>query len=228
MINPDISALRQLPNIFWSVLRLDIDSFVLFHTLPDIRLAAWLFILSAGLSEALGQSIILFLNRVKPQQFFKALLSVGFSLSLGLGFWLLSNWFMVNLVFGAGLSWRPLGLTLAFACAPLLFSFLTAMPYLGVPVFFIVGFWSCLAMTTGLEAITDLSTKQALACVVLGYVFLQLFNRTIGRPVVALAQRMEAKITGVELKRGLSNLYDLTQSEAKRLERIKEYKKHEF
>ena len=217
MIDLDVSALRQIPQLISGVLRLDTETFSVLHGLPRASLLGWVIVLAVGVSEALGQSIMLFVNKVKPAQFVKALLAVGFSYSLSLILWLLSTWAIANLLFDAGLSWRTLARTLAFACTPLIFSFLAAMPYFGVAALFAIGFWSLLAMTTGLEAITDLWTQQALFSVVLGYLVFQLLRRTIGRPVVAFTKQLETRATGVELKRDIRDLYALTREEVKQL-----------
>ena len=86
------TAFQQLPQLVGGILTLDMDTYAALHTLPRIAPLAWLIVLSAGLSEALGHSVILFVNRVRPRRFVPALLSVALSWSLGIVLLFLSTW----------------------------------------------------------------------------------------------------------------------------------------
>ena len=217
MLDLNLNALSQIPALLGGVLSLDTDIFRKLHTLPGVTYLAWLILTFAGLSEALGQSVMLFLNRVRPNQFARALLSVGFSLGIGLAFWLASTWAVLNLGFGVSVSWFTLTRTLAFACAPLLFSFLTALPYFGVSVFALLGFWCLLGMATGVQAVTELGAREAFLSAVLGFIVWQVLQRTLGRPVVGLARRLERRAVGTALEHDVRHLYASIQSEKAQL-----------
>lgn len=224
MIDPNLSAFRQLPTIFMGVLGLDVDTFANLHAVPRITLLAWLTMLAVGISTALGQSVMLFLNRVKPTQFVKALLISGLNLTFSFIFWVFSTWLLARLVYDQSLPWRMLARTLAFSCSPLLIAFFTMIPYFGVSVFFLLSFWSLLGMITGLEALTALGTREALLCVSLGFVVMLLLQRTLGRPVVSLARWLEEQLIGKALERDISALYTSLQEEAAQLKTIVEDK----
>lgn len=217
MITADKSAFLQLREILTGVLQLDPSTFMILYGLPDSTLVAWSIVVTVGVSEAIGLSGMLFLNRIKPKQFLGALLNIAISLSVSLFLWLLSTWLIVNFVFDGDIGFRVLANTLAFSCIPLLFSFLTLMPYLGVAIFTVTGFWTLLAMLVGLQAVADIGNMQAFIALILGYIILLLSQRTIGRPIVALARQLERQALGTEIKTDLLELYSITQEELEKL-----------
>ena len=217
---PDSSIFEQLPQILGGILALDSETYAALHTLPGAGPLARLIILVAGFSEAAGQVIILFINRVRPRQFVPALLSVAFSFSVGLAVWFVSTWLIAMWGFGQDLTWFALARALSFACLPLTLLFFSAAPYFGVPAFVLLSFYSLLCVVTGLGAITTLTTLQALACVVFGWVTLQLLQRIIGRPMVALGRRIERRVAGLELQRDWQGLAKLVDERTQGLEAV--------
>ena len=89
-----------------------------------------------------------------------------------------------------------------------------------MPIFVLLSFYSLLCLVTGLEAVTTLTTPQALACVVFGWVALQVLQRTVGRPMVALGKRLERRVAGLELHRDLRGLAELVEQRQQELETV--------
>ena len=83
------------------------------------------------------------------------------------------------------------------------------MPYFGTPVYVLLTFYSLLCTVTGLEAITTLNTSQALACAAFGWVALQLLQRTLGRPMVALGKQLERRAAGTAFRNDRLDLTEL-------------------
>lgn len=167
-------------------------------------------------------SLILFLNRIPPREFVLSLFMVALFLTLSLLFWLLSTWGAAQLLFGVAVPMRTLALTLALACAPLCLSFFSVVPYFGVALFTLLNFWTLLAMATGLSVVSPLTARQSLLCIVLGWLFVQVFQRTLGRPVIALGRLMERLTVGVELKRDVRGLEQLVRSDVQTLRAVLE------
>ena len=115
----------------------------------------------AGLSQEIGQIVILFLNRIKPGRFVFSLL-INALLFCPLAFW---PWWAApgSLPWPRGLRGsrlKDLVIVLGLAYAPLLFAFLGALPYLGVPILSLLSIWHLLAMVVGFGAIANLSISQ--------------------------------------------------------------------
>lgn len=61
------------------MLSLEVDAYATLHTLPGVAYLAWLIVLAASFSEALGHSVTLFVNRVKLRRFALALFFIALS-----------------------------------------------------------------------------------------------------------------------------------------------------
>ncbi len=188
---------------FWEaigyVFALNGEAFRIAITLPEgIRLAL-LIVLLAGLSRSIGQCVILFFNQVKPLRFFislviSAVLFVGGFLAL-VG----ATWLITIVPWSIHLSFRTLTIVLGVAYAPLLFSFLGALPYLGVPILSVLSVWHLLAMVVGFGAVANVGIPEAFGYVAFGWILLQVIEQTIGRPIAALARWIADTAAGVDL-----------------------------
>ena len=195
----------------WEVLgyifALNGEAFRIATTVPNGLTFALVIVLLAGISQGIGQSVVLFLNQVRPSRFvvsllINAVLFTGGFLALGLSTWL------VTLLPGATIVPPSyLVIVLGAAYAPLLFSFLGAMPYLGLPILNILSIWNLLAMVVGFGAVTNLPISDSFRYVGLGWVLLQILQNTVGRPIAKLGKNMANRAAGVELvtsRRGLA------------------------
>lgn len=156
-------------------------------------------VLLAGLSEAVAQSIVLFANRVKPA---RLLFSWGIGALLflfGYAFLVISTWLVCRLPVMPHLGLEELAIVLALSYAPLLFSFLGALPYLGPGVLTLLRIWHLLAMVVGVEAIGHVGIVVAAACVALGWIVMLLAQRSFGKPIALLGARILDAVAGVQL-----------------------------
>jgi len=90
--------------------------------------AIWI-VLFVGLSLGIGQSIILFINRVKPSRFIFNLLISAVLYTFGFLFQVFSTGLICLLPASIHISWENLVKVLGLSYAPQLFSFLGALPY---------------------------------------------------------------------------------------------------
>jgi hypothetical protein len=151
-------------------------------------------ILLAGLSQAIGQSIVLFANRVKP---FRFVLSLGTAALIYFAtylLWVLSIWFVVDVIFQGEFKVISIATALALCYAPQLLGFLVAFPYFGMPIAISLSIWTLLAILVGLEATTTLNGGQTMLAAGLGWVVLHLGQRTIGRPLTRFADWLTTRI----------------------------------
>jgi len=156
-------------------------------------------VLLAGLSQAIGQSIILFVNRVIPLRFAFSLL-VGAAISAaGYAFLVLATWITTLPPNEPHVSLLTLAIVMAYAYVPLLFAFLAAMPYLGSPALAALRIWHLAALALAFASLAGVSLIDGLWHVGLGWLLLQILERTVGQPVADLGRRIADAVAGVSL-----------------------------
>jgi hypothetical protein len=156
-------------------------------------------VLLAGLSEAVAQSIVLFANRVKPARLVFSWATGALLFFFGYAFLVLSTWLVCRLPWTPHLGLQELAIVLALSYAPLLFSFLGALPYLGPGVLTLLRIWNLLAMVAGVEAIGRVGIPTAAICVALGWTVMLLAQRSFGKPIAILGTRILDAVAGVRL-----------------------------
>ncbi|MGA9380057.1 MAG: CAAX protease [Phormidium sp.] len=204
--------LNQLGDLIGGSFSLNQEAFQKIVSLPEGRTIVILVVLIAGLSLAIGQSIILFINRVKPIRFFFSLLLNGILFVFGFLFLVFSTWLTGWLPGFVQVSSSDLIRALGLSYSPLMFSFLGALPYLGVPILHLLSVWHLLAMVTGVSASAQVSGANAFAHVAFGWFTLQLLQATIGQPIAKLGQQLTQKVAGVDLVNKRSELAEIAQS----------------
>ncbi|MFB2877605.1 CAAX protease [Floridanema aerugineum] len=188
---------------FWEligeVFSFNSDAFETIVNLSDGMPLALLVVVLAGLSLSVGQSIILFINRIKPTRFVFSLLLNAILYTFGFLFLVFSTRLICLLPWSVKAPFLQLMKVLGLSYAPLLFSFLGALPYVGVPILNLLSVWRLLAMVVGFSAITGVSETIALGYVAFGWVVLQLLESTIGQPIAKLGKKLADKVAGVNL-----------------------------
>lgn len=217
-------------SLFWQVVgwifALNGEAFrVASSQMPRGLYLALVIVLLAGLSQGIGQSIILFINQVKPLRF---ALSLGINAVLFVGGFLalvLSTWLITLVPWFVHVSLLQLVVVLGLAYAPLLFSFLGALPHLGYPILNGLSIWHLLALVVGFDAITQVGVPTAFGYVFFGWLMLQIFQQTIGRPIANLSRHIANLAAGVNL---VTDRRELTQSINSNLEDVATSWKNEF
>lgn len=149
-----------------------------------------------GASALLGQSVVLFLNHVRPGRFVISLILNGFILAISFISWGIAIWLLGSLLTPTpptlGVTLRMVGL----ATAPFIFGFLGLVPYLGDVIARVLYVWSLLIMVRAVEFTFQLPYLQAVLVVGAGWLLLLLVSNTIGRPVVALRNLVWSRVVG--------------------------------
>ena len=166
----------------------------------------------AGLSRAFAQAIILFINQVKPLRFVLGLGINAVLFAAGSFFLILSTWLLTLLPWTVDVPLRVLVIILGLSYAPLIFSFLGALPYLGVPTLTLLSVWQLLAMVVGFGAVVDLRFGPALSYIALGWIVLQLLQNTVGQPIASLGNRLINTVAGVELVTQRQDIIEILRS----------------
>jgi len=199
-------------DLVWEAIALNPDAFETMAELPNANRIALSVLLLAGFSQAIGQSIILFLNQVKPVRFALSLVLSAVLFVFSYGFWIASTWFVSQVLFREAVNYASVYHTVGLAAAPQILSFLVAMPYFGVPIQMVLSLWALLAFVRGFTFATGLGLWSAFWCGLLGWLMLQILQRTIGRPIAALGSWLSNTTAGTHLVTDLRGLETLLES----------------
>jgi hypothetical protein len=202
----------QFPSLGEAILRaLALDEQI-YVAVQGSRQGLWIALLVvglAGLSQALGQSLVLFINHVRPRRFILALIASTIGHMGGYGLWLVSVWLVGVYAFGAEVPWTAVSAAVGLAYAPQLLAFFELTPFLGNPFGALLSLWTLLAIVIGVRAGFGLETWQAVATSGLGWLLLQAWQRTLGSPVYALGRWIEQRAAGVPLRYGAADVQKL-------------------
>src|SRR5688572_32530355 len=99
----DLSTLGGFITAVWNVavgvLRLDPEIFTTVFATPGAGWVALAILFVAGISDMLGQSVVLFANRVTPRRFAVSLIMSALVLIISVFVWAGSIWLIINFVF---------------------------------------------------------------------------------------------------------------------------------
>lgn len=171
----------------------------------------------AGVSLTLGQSVVLFINRVNPLRFVLCLLVGALVFAIGVWFWVGSVWLIATLILGYKQSLPGVLRAVSLAHAPLLFGVFVLLPYLGTFVYRLLYVWTLLAILTALMATFQLNFWQALECGVLGWLFVEGLEHFAEQPVRAFLDWIWRITTGKPTR---ISVEELTRSAIQRARRF--------
>ncbi len=208
------NSLHQFGELVSGAFALQAEAFQRVATLPDFWLVL-LVVLLAGLSLAVGQSIILFINRVQPVRFILSLCLNAVLLVFGFLFLVFSTWLIGQLPWSVHVPFPTLVKVIGLGYAPLLFSFLAALPYFGYPIQLLLSVWNLLAIVAGFAAITNLDWALAFGYVAFGWFAKRLLENTIGKPIAKFGKKLADRVAGVELAESQGELAAIVRSGTK-------------
>lgn len=154
----------------------------------------------AGLSQALGQSLVLFINHVRPRRFILAVAASVVSYMAGYLLWAGSVWLVGTYAFNRDVAWVTVAAVVGLAYAPQVLAFFELTPFFGSPFGVLLSLWTLLAILVAVRVALDLEMWQAVLTGGLGWLLIQLWRYTLGRPIYALGRWMERIAAGVELR----------------------------
>ncbi|MCS6828921.1 MAG: hypothetical protein NZ553_20080 [Caldilinea sp.] len=187
-------------------LRLDPSIYGLLRDKAQGVYYAAMIVLLASLSESLGQSVVLLLNRVRPRRFVLALSITTVSNIFGYFLWSLTIWSVGNLLTQSVQEFREVAVVVGLAYAPQIFAFFELTPYLGNLIWGALSLWSMLAIVVALHYGLGLEPWQALLVSALGWVVMQALRRTVGWPILRLLSWLQHRAAGVPLTARLDDV----------------------
>ncbi|WNZ22035.1 CAAX protease [Leptolyngbya sp. NK1-12] len=198
--------------LFGGAFGLSAEVFQKTDAIPHGLTGALLIVLLAQLSLAIGQIIVLFVNRVKPIRFVFSLLISAVLYTFGFLFLVFSTWLICQLPWSASVSFLTLVKVLGLSYAPLLFGFLGALPYLGEPILTLLSVWHLLAMVVGFNAVTQVGIGEAVGYVAFGWAVKQILEHTIGQPIAKFGKSVADWVAGVKLAENQEELVQIIKA----------------
>ena len=188
--------LTSLPQIIRMAMRLNPAVYAAVQTSPMGIWVALIVVGLAGVSESLGQSVVLFVNKVRPRRFILALGISTVSQMIGFALWAVIVWLISVYVFGASQSFVAITAAVGLAYAPQLLAFFELTPFLGNTFAVILSLWSMVAIVVAVYVGTDLDVWQAILTSMLGWISIQIWRRSLGRPIYAIGNWMQRRAAG--------------------------------
>lgn len=154
----------------------------------------------AGLSVAMGQSVVLFASRVSPARFVASLV-LSASLFVGVFLvWTASIWLVALYGFGSDRPFEASLIAVGLAFAPQLFGFFVLVPYFGSGIGVLLSAWNLLAIALATQVAFEIGLPQAVVCAAAGWALLQVTQRTVGWPLARLARWARSAVAGQRLQ----------------------------
>lgn len=167
---------------------------------PNGIMIALFVVILAGVSESLGQSIILFVNRVSPRRFIFSLVITAASHVVGYLLWTFTVWIVGYYIFDRFTPFWVMASVVGLAYAPQIFAFFELTPFFGNSFSILLSLWSMMAIVVAVRFGLGLETWQAVVVSGVGWLTIQLWRRTIGRPVYGLGRWIQRRAAGVPLE----------------------------
>lgn len=203
---PDLPSLGESMRM---AMRLESTIYAQVQTAPGGMMLAMTIVLLASASEALGQSLVLFLNRVRPRRFVAAIAISTLSNAVGYLLWVTSVWVVARWAFGANQPFWGVASAVGLAYAPQVLAFFELMPYLGNFFGLVLSLWSMLAIVVAVHVGTGLPTWEAALTSLLGWVLIQVWRRSLGMPIYALGRFLQTRAAGSPLHLSVDDIQRL-------------------
>jgi len=160
----------------------------------------------AGASMLLGQSVVLFVNRVRRGRFALSIALNGVLFVISYVIWGAAIGLIGSLLFADKLEILSLMRMVGLSTAPLIFGFFILIPWMGPFIGKLLNIWSFLILLTVVEFGFDVGLVRALICVGLGWLLMLGLTNFIGKPFIALRNRIWHAVTGTSMDASTQDL----------------------
>lgn len=157
-------------------------------------------VILAGASLLMGQSAVLFINRVRGGRFVMSLVVNGILYLISYIVWGGTIALAGKLLFQVDITFWTLVRVMALSTAPLVLGFLILAPYVGPFIGKVLNVWSFLILLTIVAFEFNVGFWGAVITVGLGWLITLVLNNTIGRPVMKLRNKVWQMVTGSSME----------------------------
>jgi hypothetical protein len=196
---PLLNTLPPFGRTVRQALGMDAELYTLAQTATNGLTVALLIMLLAASSEAVGQSVVLLLNRVRPLRFLLAVTLSVVSNVVGYLLWSLVIWLSVRLIFGVDIPFVAALIVVGLAYAPQLLAFFEMTPYFGNFFALVLTLWTMAAIVVAIRFGMGLALWQAAITGLVSWLAIQLWRRSLGRPIYALGRWVTRGAAGTAL-----------------------------
>ncbi len=155
--------------------------------------------LLAGISQAVGDSVILIFNRVRPARFALGLALSSLLFVLGLLVQALSLWLVIALLFGVNEQPSRVIVIVFLSSAPLLLGFLNMAATLGPYAGWALRFLGWLIVMAGVHLGFGFTIWQAFLCTALARLLVELLSVAFGQPLDRISAWLWRAATGASI-----------------------------
>lgn len=134
----------------------------------------------AVLSKSLGEAGILYINRATRTQYVRGLLGSLAVLIFAAFVWSGCIWLSCRYALGYPVDYHQVFSVVFVSYVPLILSFLTILPHIGLLVFQVLTIWGLLITVTGLQTVFQLTLTESLSCSAVGWVLFYVLNSAFG------------------------------------------------
>jgi len=180
-------------------LQLNPDAYKFVVTYPESKWLVFGIIFLAGVSTLIGQSVVLFLNRVRRERFYFSLVLNGLMFIISYLVWGLVIYIVGRVLFREDVTFGDMFRLVGLSTAPLIFGFFVLIPWMGPFLGKVLNVWSFLILINVVQFEFNSGFWGALLCVGLGWLLMNLLSNTVGKPVIALRNRIWKGVTGSSL-----------------------------
>ena len=155
--------------------------------------------LLSGISTLLGQSVILFVNRVRPPRFIASILLNGAVYTANLFIWAVTTFIAGRVIAGVAI---PLGDAIritSLTAAPMIFGVLILIPHFGPLIGHLLSVWGFLIALQSVSILYQVGFWPTLIIIGSGWLLTLLISKTIGKPITAIMQRLRRWVAGTDL-----------------------------
>lgn len=131
----------------------------------------------AGLSVTLGQSVVLFANRIRRRRFVLSLVVFAAVFVVGALAWAATIWLMSDWIFDEERNIWSVITVVALSYSPFLFGFLILLPYLGNIISTGLRIWVFLNVLIAIQALYSFQFFEALIASALGWLLIELVTQ---------------------------------------------------
>ena len=207
------ATINSMLRLVGGSLRLDPGAFqAAFDSWPQgTGLLIWI-VLIGGLSLMIGQSVVLFANRVSPARFIISLNLGAIKFLLNVLVVVLVVWGMANFLSERTWFFGQVGRAVALASAPYWFSLFFLIPYLGLILERLLKIYVILALIVAIQSIFEISFFGAVLSSAVALVLSQVISGMLCKVLDPLAERITDVLVGDVRLESAREIYKLFAS----------------
>lgn len=190
-------------------LRFDPTIFSEIQTASNGFSIALVIVLLAGFSEAVGQSVVLFANKVQRGRFVASLFVSGLIFAVVVLCWTTTIWAVNSLLLGHAqtASFAETFRVVGLGFSPHILGFFILLPFLGGPIAAGLAAWTFILVLFGLRYAFGFSIMEAVYTSSLGWLLYIGIKNTIGYPLTAAFRSLKRNTAGKTVHKDLRRVF---------------------